>query len=218
MNMNNTLKLILYWLPSILFNIVETIIVFTIGIFMKVSVVEILYGMIVFQIVRQLVKEDKHYKNVFKCLLWSTLVFISIFLLSKINILFYTIGCAFSAYILSGKADVQKDEESNKNKKENVGMYLWKRSIDDSKYKFIEEYIQENENSERIKDFEEALNNIDSEYYKIYKLRFYDNRTLKYIANELNISSTARVTEKLDNIQNILLGYVQGNKKELIKK
>lgn len=218
MNMNNTLKLILYWLPSILFNIVETIIVFTIGIFMKVSVVEILYGMIVFQIVRQLVKEDKHYKNVFKCLLWSTLVFISIFLLSKINILFYTIGCAFSAYILSGKADVQKDEEGNKNKKENVGMYLWKRSIDDSKYKFIEEYIQENENSERIKDFEEALNNIDSEYYKIYKLRFYDNRTLKYIANELNISSTARVTEKLDNIQNILLGYVQGNKKELIKK
>ncbi len=218
MNMNNTLKLILYWLPSILFNIVETIIVFTIGIFMKVSVVEILYGMIVFQIVRQLVKEDKHYKNVFKCLLWSTLVFISIFLLSKINILFYTIGCAFSAYILSGKADVQKDEECNKNKKENVGMYLWKRSIDDSKYKFIEEYIQENENSERIKDFEEALNNIDSEYYKIYKLRFYDNKTLKYIANELNISSTARVTEKLDNIQNILLGYVQGNKKELIKK
>lgn len=53
-------------------------------------------------------------------------------------------------------------------------------------------------------------------YYNIFYIKLQIVTAEFY--NELNISSVDRVTERLDNIQNMLLRYVQGNKKELIKK
>ena len=201
---------ILYWMPSIIFNIVETLIIFLIGRLLGNSIYNILYILILFEIARHIIKDDKHYKNPFKCLLLTTLVFTSIFLISNINIIFSTVSSIFAAYILSGKADIEKEEYDENN---NVGLFLWKSCSEPSKYKFVEDYIKCNEDITQVKKFEGSLKEMDSEYYKIYKLRFYDNKSLKYIANTLDISSTARVSEKLDNIQNILLGYVQSNKK-----
>ena len=210
----NYMEKVMYWLPTIIFNILETCIIFLVGILLKVPMYDILCIIFIFAIARRLIGEDKHYKSPWRCLVWSTIIFASLFIVSKVGTLMYIIMTIFSAYILSGKADIQKDEKYNK--KENARTYLWKKSRDDSKYKIIEEYIKENKDTEQIVNFETALNNIDDEYYEIYKLRFYDNKTLNYIADQLDIGSTARVSERLDNIQNILLGYVQG--KELIKK
>ncbi len=214
MNVSEKKRAILYWLPSVIFNILETAIILSVGYILDMSIYRTLYIIAVFEITRYIVKQSKHYKNPYKCLFWSTTILTLIFIVSKIDIIAGTMSSILGAYMLSGKADIQRNKEYNKK----AGMYLWKKSEDDSKYKFIEKYIEENKDSGQIKNFEIALNNINSEYYRIYKLRFHDNKSLKYIANEINISSTARVTERLDNIQNILLGYVQGNKKELIKK
>lgn len=212
----NYMEKVMYWLPTIIFNILETCIIFLVGILLEVPIYDIFCIVFIFAIARRLIGEDKHYKSPWRCLVWSTIIFVSLFMVSKVGTLMYIIMTIFSAYILSGKADIQKDEKGNK--KENARTYLWKKSKADSKYKIIEEYIKENKDTEQIINFETALNNIDDEYYEIYKLRFYDNKTLNYIADQLDIGSTARVSERLDNIQNILLGYVQGNKKELIKK
>ena len=97
-------------------------------------------------------------------------------------------------------------------------MYLWKPHNAPSKYKFVEDYIKKNKETIQIKNFEESLKELNSEYYKIYKLRFYDHKSLEYIIKQMGISSTARLTEKLDEIQNILKVYTRISKKQLIEK
>lgn len=207
---NKVTNLALYWLPSIIFNIVETILVFSVGILMKISIYEMLYSIIIFQTVRHILKEDKHYKNPFKCLIWTTFAFAAIFLMAKINIVLYTIASAFAAYILSGKADIEKE---NNSKDKVVGMYLWKRKTEPSKYKFIEDYVEDHKGTAQLSEFDEFLESMDEQYYKIFKLRFYENKSQSYIIQKLDISSTARLTEKLDDIQNILKVYINATQK-----
>lgn len=213
---NKMISTILYWLPSIIFNIVETIVIFGMGLMMNISIYIIIYILVVFQVVRHLIKKDKHYKNPFKCLLWTTLIFASIFLMAKVNMIICTAACIFAPYILSGQADIKKETIEDSDSK--VGMYLWKQKNEPSKYKLLEDYIKENKDTTEIKEFEELLDEIDNVDYKIYKLRFYEGKSLKYIAEEMEISSTARVTEKLDEIQIILKIYLKANHKVLITK
>lgn len=210
---NKIISTLLYWLPSIIFNIVETVIIFGIAILMDISIYNIIYILSVFQVVRHLIKKDKHYKNPFKCLIWTTLIFTSIFLMAKVNMIICTAACIFAPYILSGNADINKKEDKEVCK--NVGMYMWKPKDEPSKYKFIEDYIEENKDTTELMEFENFLEEIDSQNYKIYSLRFYEGKSLKYITEEMEISSTARVTEKLDEIQNILKVYLKVSHKVL---
>lgn len=213
---NNIIKTILYWLPSIIFNILETAIILLIAKIIGLSIYRIVYTICVFQVTRHLLKQDKHYKSPFKCFIWSTIIFTLIFLVAKIDIISSTIATILGAYVLSGKADVNKQEGKEESK--NVGMYLWKQRGEPSKYKFIEDYVKENKDTEQIKEFEMFLSKKNNEYYKIYKLRFYDGKSQKYIVDKMQISSTARLTEKLDEIQSILQLYLEFNQRELVKK
>lgn len=213
--LKNLIKKFLYWLPTIIFNIVETIIIFIVGMLIDISIFKIIYGITIFQVVRHTIKQDRHYKNPFKCLISTTLVFASIFLIAKINMLFYSVASIFAAYILSGKADINIENEEKCN---NIGMYLWKKKSEPSKYKMIEEYVEENKDTKQIMEFEKILKDINEEYYKIYKLRFYEGKSQKYIVEKMQINSTARLTEKLDDIKNALEFYLKVNKKELISK
>lgn len=217
---NKYILKILYWLPSIIFNILETIIIFAIGMILGNSIYKILYIVIIFQITRHIIKKDKHYKSPFKCLLLTTFVFASIFLIAKNHIIIYTGSSILAAFVLSGRADIPKEkEENNKENDDNkIGMYLWKQRGEPSKYKFIEEYVKANKETEEIKEFENFLNKRNSEYYKIYRLRFYDGKSQKYIIEKMKITSTARLTEKLDEIQSILELYLEFNQKELVSK
>ncbi len=213
---DNIAKTILYWLPSILFNIIETIIILGVGNILSISIYKIIYIIAVFQITRHLIKQDKHYKNPFKCLIWSTIIFAHLFLIVKIDVIAGTICSILGAYMLSGKADVNRKEDKEQCK--DVGIYLWKAHDMSSKYELVENYVYENKNSAELLDFEEILKEIDNKSYEIYKLRFYDKKSLQYIAENMNVSSTARVTEKLDEIQNMLRVYLKINKKQLTTK
>lgn len=221
---NKYISKILYWLPSIIFNILETIIIFVLGSILGNSIYKILYIVIIFETTRHIIKKDKHYKNPFKCLLLTTFIFASIFLIAKNHILIYTGSSILAAFVLSGRADIPREKEENnkENDEENdnnkVGMYLWKQRGEPSKYKFIEEYVKANKETKQIKEFEDFLNRRNSEYYEIYKLRFYDGKSQKYIIEKMKITSTARLTEKLDEIQSILELYLEFNQRELVSK
>lgn len=211
----NFISNILYWLPTIIFNIIETCIIFLVGLALRVPIYDIICIVVVFEMTRFFIGQEKHFKSPWRCLIWTTIIFASLFLVSKVNFIIYIIMTIFTAYILSEKADINIKEKTNN---ENSGMYLWKRRGEASKYKFVEEYVEKNKDTREIAEFEKVLKEMNEEYYEVYKLRFYDEKSQEYIINKMKIRSTARLTERLDDIQNILKLYLKINEKQLTTK
>lgn len=198
-------KLIWYWTPSIIFNIVETIIIIVIGICITKSIGKVIYIVAAFEITRHIIKKDKHYKNPFKCLISTTLILSSIFMLANIDLIFLGTGASIlAAYVLSGNADIEENKNVCVN--ENVGPYLWKKGKP-SKYKDIEDYVRENKDSKKLKEFEDFLKGISNKDYNIYYQRFYNNISQSNIVEKTGLSSTARLTEHLDNIHTLWKAY-----------
>lgn len=147
-----------YWnIPSIIFNIIETLLLIFMAWYLKIGIINTLLAFFSFQISRFYFKFPKHYKDWRKCLIWTLLIFTSMFLVAKINIF---VGClcnVFCAYILSGKADI-KD------------MYMWKNDKE-SKYKLLEDYIKYNRlcDGEKLIDIEKDA--FEYEFIRINELR-----------------------------------------------
>lgn len=159
------IKNIWYWIPSIIFNIIETVLIVIIGMYITKSIFKMIYIVFVFEITRHIIKKDKHYKNPFKCLISTTLILCGIFMVANIDLFLLGTGAAIlAAYVLSGNADIESNE--NISSKEKVGSYLWKRGKP-SKYKDIEDYVCENKGSEQLEEFEDFLKGINNKYYNI---------------------------------------------------
>lgn len=199
------LKYVWYWTPSIIFNIIETVLIFIAGMYITESIYKVIYIVIIFESTRHIIKKDKHYKNPFKCLISTTLILCGIFMVANIDLYLLGTGAAIlAAYILSGNADIESSE--NVPSKEKVGPYLWKQGKP-SKYKDIEDYVCENKGTEELEEFEEFLKGINNKYYNIYYQRFYNNIPQSSIIKKVGLTSTARLTENLDDIHTLWKAY-----------
>lgn len=101
------MKKILYYLPSIIFNVIETLVIFIIGVSLKIEFKMILLIFVLFAIVRIRLGGALHYKSPFKCALWSLLIFFSLFLVSKVGFEITLPIVIFCAYILTSKGNIQ---------------------------------------------------------------------------------------------------------------
>lgn len=63
---------------SLIFNIVETIIIFMVGKIFKVETNLIIVLMLIFFLTRLLCGKPKHYATWYRCLVWSLLTFTSV--------------------------------------------------------------------------------------------------------------------------------------------
>ena len=78
-------------------------------------------------------------------MIWSTAIFASFFLLTKVNIFLAMVMTVFAGYVVTEKANL-KD------------MYMYYKSKEDKgKYKEMVEYVAENKDSKEMKIFEEKL-------------------------------------------------------------
>lgn len=189
-------------LPTYIFNIFELMFIVCIGMLLKLSVYKIACILFVFGYTRKMLKEQKHYKSPYKCFIWTATIFLTLFLVSIMDTYMCLLLTAFAAYVVSGRADI----------------FLWKNNNEDSKYKYVEDYVRENKGSKELIAFENILREIDEINYEVYKLKFYHKDiSQNYIAKELNLGSTARVTERLDMILMTLQTY-ELSKKELVTK
>lgn len=169
-----------YWnLPSLIFNIVETLLIIGASYLLKVKWYYILTILLTFWICRFFFKQPKHYKDWKKCLIWTLLIFSSLFILIKINIFVAVLSTIFCSYVLSGKADI-KD------------IYMW--SGKETKYQDIIDYIKYNELNDNVMQFEEKIKKQDNLAFLIYKYRFKDYLTFQEISEKLDID-TQRITE-----------------------
>lgn len=174
------------FIGSLIFNIAETILIFLVGKLLLLPTNFILIVMLTFMISRGLFGKALHFKTWYRCLVWSCLILLSLFMLLKIDLKISILFTIFSAFIMTGRSNIND-------------MYLWKPN-NQSKYKDIEEYIKFNLTSKKLLDFEENLKRRDDLLYVVYKYRFRDGLTFSEISEKLDNMENVRIVEKLDQI------------------
>ena len=175
---------VLNFIKVLIFNIIETIIIFFLGNIFNVDVNIRIMFMVLFFLTRMLVGKPKHYNKAYRCALWSCLVFVSLYSLSSLDIVAIIILTIFTAFISTGRADIKE-------------IYLWKGKS--TKYEDIEEYIKYNSMDSKLIEFEKKLKEQDNLLYLLYKYRFKDNLKFAQISEKLDIDNP-RIVEKLDKI------------------
>lgn len=175
MNKDDYMKYFNY--VSVVFNLVETSILFLLSYLLEINIKDTLIVLVTFQISRAYFKMPKHYKAWQKCLIWTSIIFASMFCVFRTDVVVGIMCTVFSAYILSGKADI----------------YLWVKT---SKYQDIIDYVKYNYyTDDSIHEFEKKLKERGSALdYKIWEYRFKGGKSFEEISELLDLDS-ARISE-----------------------
>lgn len=171
---------------NLVFNIVETLLIFLVGKLLSLPISNILIVMLAFMISRGFFGNTLHYKTWYRCLIWSLAIMLSLFVLLKIDLTLSILFAIYAAFIMTGKSNIQD-------------MYLWK-APNESKYKDIEDYIKYHFMDTELLDFEDNLKRRDDVLFLIYKYRFRDKLTFAQISEKLNDMENPRIVESLDQI------------------
>lgn len=175
---------VLNFLRVLIFNIIETIIIFLLGNIFNVEMNIRIMFMVIFFFTRIIIGNPKHYNKAYRCALWSLLVFLSLYSLSSLDMLVKIILTIFTAFISTGKADIND-------------MYMWKGN--ESKYADIDNYIKYNSMSDELIQFEKKLKEKDNLLFLLYKYRFLENMKFSEISEKIGLDNP-RIAEKLEQI------------------
>ena len=173
------------FISSLLFNFVETLLIFLIGKLLDLPIFYILIVMLTFMISRGCFGKSLHFKTWYRCLIWSAAILLSLFLILKIDLVLSILFAIYSAFIMTGKSNIQD-------------MYLWNNNNEPSKYQDVAEFVKYNEFNDTLLEFEKKLKEKNLEYL-IYKYRFKDGKTFAEMSELLDMD-TPRIVEHLDKI------------------
>lgn len=154
-------------LPTLIFNIVETLIIFLCGLALNLEIKYVLVIMLTFMISRGFFGKALHFKDWYRCLIWSTLIMLSLFVLLKVDLVISILFAIFSAFIMTAKSNI-KD------------MYLWTGKV--SKYDALKNFIAISPNHPILLEHEEYWRKNYPMRYEIFTLYFRENQTYEYIA------------------------------------
>lgn len=173
-------------LGTIIFNVVETLIILLIGLALSLPINYIIIVMLTFTISRGFFGRSLHFKDWYRCLIWSSLIMLSLFVLLKVDLVISIMFAILSAFIMTGKANIND-------------MYLWKNNNEPSKYQDIIDFIKYNEFDDKFIEFENKIKSKNNLEYLIFKYKFKEDRTFSEISELLNLDSP-RIVEYLDRI------------------
>ena len=173
-----------YYLPSIIFNSAEILVIFLAGklLGLKLEIMLVIFG--IFVTIRISLGGALHYKSPYQCAVWSLLMFLSLFVLTHAGFWFSIIMALFCAYILTTRGNIQDG-------------LMWKGR--ETKYSDIDEYIKYNSMETKLLEYEEKLKKQDNLTYLIYKYRFKNKMTFSQISELLDLENP-RIVEKLEQI------------------
>lgn len=172
--------------PSIIFNIVEIIIILLIGIVLELPINYIITIMLTFIISRGCFGNALHFKTWYRCLIWSALIMLSLFVILKLDLILCILFTIFSAFIMTGKSNIND-------------MYLWKSTGEESKYQDIIDFIKYNEFDTKLLEFEDKIKKKNNLEYLIYKYKFKEGKTFAEMSELLEMDNP-RIVEHLDKI------------------
>lgn len=171
---------------SIIFNLAETALILLSGLAFHLELKYIIIVMLVFMISRSCFGKPLHFKTWYRCLIWSLLILLSLFVILKVDLVISILFSIFSAFIMTGRSSIED-------------IYLWNKKDEPSKYQDIINFIKYNSLDDRLLEFEKKLQATNSLEYLIYKYRFKDNKTFSEIGELLDLDNP-RIVEKLDKI------------------
>lgn len=154
-------------LPTLIFNIVETLIIFMCGLALNLEMKYIIMIMLTFMISRGCFGKALHFKTWYRCLVWSLLILLSLFVLLKVDLVISIMFAIFSAFIMTGKSNI-------------CDMYLWTGRI--SKYDALKNFVAISPNHPILLEHEEYWRKNYPMRYEIFQLYFRENQTYEYIA------------------------------------
>ena len=154
-------------LPTLIFNIVETLVIFMCGIALNLEIKYVLTIMLTFMISREFFGKALHFKTWYRCLIWSTFIMLSLFVLLKVDLILSILFAIFSAFIMTDKSNI-------------CDMYLWTGKV--SKYDPLKRFIAISPNHPILLEHEEYWRKNYPMRYEIFQLYFRENQTYEYIA------------------------------------
>ena len=155
-------------LPTLIFNIVETLIIFMCGIALNLEIKYVLVIMLTFMISRGFFGKALHFKTWYRCLIWSTFIMLGLFVLLKVDLILSILFALFSAFIMTGKSNI-KD------------MYMWTGKV--SKYDALKDFVAISPNHPILLEHEEYWRRNYPIRYEIFKMYFRENKTYQEIAD-----------------------------------
>lgn len=177
---------------SIVFSFVEMALIILLGLIMKISMEVILLDILIFEVIRKIVRKPMHYKDCRECAIWTLMLFAGVFLATKIHYSFSFFGAAFASLTVSEKGDVKRS-------------FLF-----DIASKRIIQYIHNYQENAEIKEFERRLKMYNEVAYDIYKYRYIDGKTQRETAKLMNMDER-RVAEKIKEIDLTMKVYFSDN-------
>ena len=154
-------------ISTLIFNVAETILIFLVGRMLGLEINNIIIVMLCFMISRGFFGKSLHFRTWYRCLVWSLLILLSLFLILKIDLKVSILFTIFSAFIMTGRSNI-KD------------MYLWSGKT--SKYDALKDFISVSPNNSIILEHEEYWRKNYPIRYDIFRLYFRENKTYQEIA------------------------------------
>ena len=173
----------------LLFNIVETITIFMIGLTLKIDYNYIIALMVIFFLTRMVCGQPKHYKKAYQCFIWSTLTFTSVYLLTDLHILVTILLTIFSGYIATGKSDISD-------------MYMWKGR--NSNYIALIDIVSLSPNNPTILEHEEYWRKNYPMRFEIFRLYFRERKTYDEIIELKDLPDSKLIQKECRSIYDIL--------------
>lgn len=155
-------------ISTIIFNIAETALILLVGIVLGLNINNIIMIMLCFMISRGCFGKALHFKTWYRCLVWSLLILLSLFLILKIDLKVSILFTIFSAFIMTGKSNIND-------------MYLWSGKA--SKYDALKDLIAISPNNSIVLEHEEYWRKNYPIRYDIFKYYFRENKSYQEIAD-----------------------------------
>ena len=176
-------------ISTVIFNIAETCLILLVGIVLNLKINNIILIMLCFMVSRGFFGNPLHFKTWYRCLIWSLLILLSLFLILKVDLKISILFTIFSAFIMTGKSNIND-------------MYLW--SGNKSKYDALKDFIALSPNNPIILEHEYYWMKNYPIRYEIFKLYFRENKTHQEIINIKNLSDNTIIKKECATIYSIL--------------
>lgn len=191
---NSKVEKTLIFIRVLVFNIVETITIFMIGLALQISVNYIIGLMLIFFLTRAVCgklfnAKSKHYKKAYECFIWSTLVFSSVYVITDLHIYITILLTIFTALIVTGTADINE-------------LYMWKGSK--SKYNALIDFLAVSPNNPIILEHEEYWRKNYPMRYDIFILFFRERKSYEEIVEIKDLPDNKIIQRECKSIYDIL--------------
>lgn len=154
-------------ISTVIFNIAETCLILLIGVVLGLKINNIILVMLSFMVSRGFFGKSLHFKTWYRCLVWSLLILLSLFLILKIDLKISILFTIFSAFIMTGKSNIND-------------MYLWSGKT--SKYDALKDFVSLSPNNPIILEHESYWIKNYPIRYEIFKYYFRENKSYQEIA------------------------------------